>query len=173
MSQQQKTWRWIKAIALLPLVVLVLVPVVVLAVFHGASWSDLLATPVDWRFWVAIPIAGIGIILAGWTMSLFIRFGDGTAAPWDPPQKLVDRGPYRHVRNPMITGAIMILAAEGILIASCPLAVWLAIFTLGNAVYMPFVEERALDKRFGEDYADYKQHVPRWIPRLRPCLQSK
>lgn len=173
MTQRKEILRWLKAITLLPLMVLVLVPVVLLALFHGASWSQLMATPVEWRFWVAVPIAAVGLILAGWTMSLFIRFGDGTAAPWDPPQKLVVRGPYRHVRNPMITGAIMILAAETLLVSSWPLAAWFIIFTVGNAVYMPAVEEKSLQRRFGDEYTTYKQHVPRWVPRLRPWRQEE
>jgi protein-S-isoprenylcysteine O-methyltransferase Ste14 len=34
--------------------------------------------------------------------------------------------------------------------------------------YIPYSEERGLEKRFGEAYRTYKQHVPRWIPRLTP-----
>ena len=33
---------------------------------------------------------------------------------------------------------------------------------------MPLSEEPGLSKRFGEAYAIYKRHVPRWIPRLKP-----
>ena len=37
-----------------------------------------------------------------------------------------------------------------------------------NVTYIPLVEERALEERFGESYREYKKNVPRWIPRLRP-----
>jgi protein-S-isoprenylcysteine O-methyltransferase Ste14 len=37
-----------------------------------------------------------------------------------------------------------------------------------NAIYLPFVEERGLRQRFGEDYDVYCANVPRWLPRRRP-----
>lgn len=152
---------------LLPFVVLIAVPTIILYAVHG-SLTEMIATPSDVKFWVALPIALAGIVMAIWTMLLFIRFGDGTAAPWDPPQKFVVRGPYRHVRNPMITGVIFLLLAEFLIFGSPALAIWFGIFTLGNAVYIPRFEEPGLIKRFGNDYLQYKQHVPRWMPRLRP-----
>ncbi len=36
-----------------------------------------------------------------------------------------------------------------------------------------FIEEKDLEKKFGDDYREYKAHVPRWIPRLRPWKQTK
>ncbi len=97
-----------------------------------------------------------------------MQVGNGTPAPWDPPKKLVIRGPYRHVRNPMITGALLILLAEALLFQSWPLSVWMAVFFIGNTVYFRFIEEKGLEKRFGDDYRKYKARVPRWVPRLQP-----
>ncbi len=31
-----------------------------------------------------------------------------SGAPWDPTQRLVVRGVYRYVRNPMISGVVLI-----------------------------------------------------------------
>jgi protein-S-isoprenylcysteine O-methyltransferase Ste14 len=102
------------------------------------------------------------------TLRLFVTVGKGTLAPWNPPQRLVVRGVYRHVRNPMIAGVFFVLLGEVVLAASLPLLVWFAVFVVVNAVYIPLVEEEGLVKRFGDDYLTYKQNVPRWVPRLRP-----
>jgi protein-S-isoprenylcysteine O-methyltransferase Ste14 len=77
------------------------------------------------------------------------------------------RGPYRHVRNPMITGVALILGGEAVLFQSWPLAILLAVFVGVNAIYFPLVEEPGLRRRFGAEYDVYRANVPRWVPRLR------
>ena len=163
----------VKAIIVLPGTVLVFVPIIILAVAHNTYFSHQIATPEQVLFWLALLPAGIGLGLAVWTVRLFTKFGDGTPAPWEPPQKLVIRGPYRHVRNPMITSVLFMLLAEAMLFQSWPLALWMGIFFVGNTVYFPLVEEKGLEKRFGNDYRIYKSHVPRWLPRTRPWDPQK
>jgi hypothetical protein len=106
------------------------------------------------------------------TISLFSRVGEGTLAPWDPTRKLVVNGPYRRVRNPMITGVFLVLSGETLVLGVPQMAAWTAIFGLVNAIYMPLVEEPGLVKRFGKDYVTYRDNVPRWIPRRRPWVPT-
>lgn len=162
--------RWLLTIAILPGTVLVLVPFAILRATSGPGHPIEIA-PVDspWR-WIGVLLCALGLSLATWTGSLFARFGEGTAAPWDPPRRFVVRGPYRHVRNPMILGAISMLLAEAALFRSWPLAVWAAVFFAANAVYFPLSEEPGLERRFGEPYRTYTRHVRRWVPRLRPWI---
>jgi len=161
-------WGLLKTIIALPGTVLVVVPAVILAVADGTNFSDHFTATNGFLFWLALLPAGAGILLAIWTVKLFMTFGEGTPAPWDPPQKLVIRGPYCYVRNPMITGVLFMLLAESMLFQSCPLAIWMGVFFLGNAVYFPLIEEKDLEKRFGDAYRQYRANVPRWIPRFRP-----
>ena len=161
-------WRLLKAIIALPGTALVFVPGIILVVADGTNFSHQLATPDRFLFWLALLPAGAGLGLAVRTVKLFMTFGEGTPAPWDPPQILVIQGPYRYVRNPMITSALLMLLAETMLFQSWPLALWMGIFFAGNAIYFPLAEEKGLEKRFGEDYRIYKAHVPRWIPRRQP-----
>ena len=163
--------RWLTAVFLLPGTVLGLVPWVILR--FSSEYEGLQVDPSCPAFWAAVLAGLCGLLLGLWTMSLFIRFGDGTAAPWDPPKRLVVRGPYRHVRNPMITGVFLMLITESIVFGSWGLFAWLVIFTLGNLVYIPCFEEPGLAKRFGEDYVAYKRGVPRWIPRLVAWRQQE
>ena len=126
------------------------------------------AYPEQFHFWLAGLATLIGLGLSVWTCTLFLRFGEGTPAPWEPPSKLVVRGPYLHVRNPMISGVLLILTGEALWFQSWPIAGWTVVFLIGNAIYFPLVEEKELANRFGAEYNNYRANVPRWIPRLRP-----
>jgi protein-S-isoprenylcysteine O-methyltransferase Ste14 len=112
--------------------------------------------------------SGFGLLLMYRTISLFASFGEGTLAPWDPPRRLVVRGVYRRVRNPMISGVFSVLLGEAALLGSPPVLLWFLIVFAVNAVYIPLIEERGLSERFGEEYLDYRRNVPRWLPRPRP-----
>ena len=108
-----------------------------------------------------------GLALLSWCVVLFARVGHGTLAPWDPTRNLVAAGPYRYVRNPMITGVAIMLMGEALFWGSALLGIWACIFVLVNHVYFLLSEEPGLEKRFGEDYRVYKANVPRWIPRRK------
>ena len=93
--------------------------------------------------------------------------GRGTLAPWYPPERLVVRGPYRYVRNPMITGVVSVLLGEAALFASPAVLAWAGFVFALNAVYFPLIEEPDLRSRFGSDYDAYAASTPRWLPRYR------
>lgn len=161
-------WGLVRSIIILPGTALVFIPTIILVVSYNSKCPPKLASPIEIWFWLALLVGGIGLALSSWSVALFMKAGEGTPAPWEPPKKLVIRGPYRYVRNPMITGVLLMLSAEAMLFHSWLTAIWMLIFFVGNAVYFPLSEEKRLEKRFGEDYWVYKAHVPRWIPRLRP-----
>ncbi|MDR0392209.1 MAG: hypothetical protein LBH59_09910, partial [Planctomycetaceae bacterium] len=87
--------EWIRTTIILPINVLVFIPAILLYV-TGYRWEAV--NPVFGVIGVVLFI--FGLIFAGWTMRLFATRGKGTAAPWNPPKKLVVSGPYKHVRNP-------------------------------------------------------------------------
>jgi protein-S-isoprenylcysteine O-methyltransferase Ste14 len=160
----------VKTIIVLPGTVLVFIPAAILLVTQDSKFAPKLASPTQIWFWLALLAAIIGLALSGWAVTLFTKLGKGTPAPWDPPKRLVIQGPYRYVRNPMITGALLILLAEAILFQSLPIATWMTVFFIGNAIYFPLIEEKGLEKRFGDEYRNYKANVPRWLPRLRAWI---
>jgi protein-S-isoprenylcysteine O-methyltransferase Ste14 len=153
-------WRQLRAIALLPVMVTLVVPALVLR-----SDSELGPWPLAA---VGVALIALGLVLVIWTVTLFARIGRGTLAPWDPTARLVVAGPYRHVRNPMISGVLTVLLGEAALFGSLPLLVWFGTVFAVNAIYFPLVEEPGLRQRFGEDYERYCANVPRWLPRFRP-----
>ncbi|MHB9108658.1 MAG: methyltransferase family protein [Armatimonadota bacterium] len=162
------SWRLLRALILLPGSVMGLLPAPILHRTRGTKYAARLRRPNDPLFWLALLLGGAGLGLMVWTVRLFATVGKGTPAPWEPPKRLVVRGPYRYARNPMISGGQLILIAETLLFRSVPLAILSAFFFLVNALYFPLVEEKGLEARFGRAYRTYKAHVPRWIPRLRP-----
>ena len=156
-----------RAVLLLPVVVTLVVPTVLV------WWTE--SVRLGWGLpgaLAAVPIVlgavlvAAGLALVTWTVELFVREGEGTLAPWDPTTKLVVRGPYRHVRHPMIGGVAAILLGEAVLLGSAAVLGWFAAVVAVNAVYLPLVEERGLVRRFGTDYETYRANVPRFVPRL-------
>jgi protein-S-isoprenylcysteine O-methyltransferase Ste14 len=155
--------RWFLPVLLLPANILVFIPAITLWLTNyqwEANQPLLLAT--------GSVLLALGLGLAAWTMRLFHSIGQGTAAPWDPPQRLVVAGPYRHVRNPMLTSVFIMQAAESLLLNSWAIFALLVVFVFANTLYFPLVEEKSLEKRYGEAYREYKKNVPRWLPRLCP-----
>jgi protein-S-isoprenylcysteine O-methyltransferase Ste14 len=75
-------------------------------------------------------------------------------------------GPYRHVRNPMISGVLAILLGEAAVAVSNWLLLWFAIFLTFQMIAIRFWEEPHLVQRYGGDYLTYRHNVPRWIPRI-------
>jgi len=67
---------------------------------------------------------------------------------------------------------LLILLAEAVLLQSWPIAIWMMVFFIGNPIYFPLIEEKGLEKRFGNEYRNYKAHVPRWIPHLKTWTQA-
>lgn len=161
--------RHLLSILLLPFVVVVGAPYWLLTAFaaNDTRWSN--NSPFQWGFQVvSVIVLTLGLVLFIWCVSLFARVGQGTLAPWDPTRKLVAAGPYRLVRNPMISGVALLLIGQALFWGSWRVGLWAGIFICLNHVYFVFSEEPGLEKRFGKDYRRYKANVPRWIPRLRP-----
>ena len=77
------------------------------------------------------------------------------------------------VRNPMITGVLVILLGEAAIAASGWPLLWFAIFFAMLTTVIRVWEEPHLARRFGGEYVNYRRNVPRWIPRLSPWEPSQ
>jgi protein-S-isoprenylcysteine O-methyltransferase Ste14 len=159
--------RHLTSIAILPFTVTVVVPTW-LARRYGVTGRWPADAPA-----VALTCAAAALLLVGGalfaaSLRRFETEGDGTLAPWDPPRRLVVRGPYRYVRNPMISGVLFVLFAEALFLRSRVHLIWALVFAAMNVTWIPLYEEPTLEQRFGDDYREYKANVRRFMPRLRP-----
>lgn len=127
----------------------------------------------------ALPVLlGAALIVAGftlwlWTVRLFARIGKGTLAPWDPTHHLVVQGPFAHVRNPMISAVLAVLLGEAALFGSFGILIFAAAFLIANYAFFLLHEEPGLERRFGDEYREYRRAVPRWIPRRTPWASGE
>lgn len=76
---------------------------------------------------------------------------------------MIDTGPYRFIRHPSYTGALLAFVGFG-----CCLGNWMSILCvlpiLGAFLWRMRVEERALIDALGEDYRAYMRRTKRLIP---------
>lgn len=78
--------------------------------------------------------------------------------------ELVVEGPYRHLRHPSYTGAILMLAGVGVGLGNVfSLAACLVLPTIGYVQRIPR-EEALLRRDLGEPYAEYASHTRRLVP---------
>jgi protein-S-isoprenylcysteine O-methyltransferase Ste14 len=113
---------------------------------------------------VGIVFGLAGAALALWCVYTFAHVGKGTPAPFDPPRRLVIRGPYRYVRNPMYIGAVLALASAALYYRSLPLLGYAAMFFLATHLFVVWYEEPTLRRTFGTEYEEYRSDVRRWWP---------
>lgn len=107
------------------------------------------------------PVSVAGLLLRGWAAGHLAK-----------NQRLVNTGPYAHVRNPLYLGTLLV--AAGLVIASRE---WLLALVFGAAflfVYLPVIqeEEKHLCDLFPE-FEDYARQVPLFRPRITPVARGK
>ena len=164
--------RQLLAIAVLPFTVTVIVPVWIYRAYGvHASWPSSASTYAAAAAGILALVAGLVLFVA--SVRQFATEGRGTLAPWDPPKKFVATGPYRYVRNPMISGVLLILLAEGLVLNSTPHLSWCAAFFVLNSIMIPLWEEPALGIRFGGSYEEYCKNVRRFMPRFTPWAVAR
>ena len=116
---------------------------------------------------VSIPLIVVGIAVTAWSALHFLKV-QGTPVPFNPPPKVVNTGPYRYARNPMLTGVFMLLFGLGFSINSFSLVLFFTpLYVLINVWELKNIEEPELIKRLGGEYAEYRRNTPMFIPSFR------
>ena len=119
-----------------------------------------------WAGFAGLAFFALGAVIVVSCVVFFVVDGRGTPAPFDPPRRFVASGPYRFVRNPMYLGALLVLSGFGLYTRSPSVLGLVALAALFAHLFVLFVEEPSLSRRFGETYAAYRRVTNRWVPRL-------
>jgi protein-S-isoprenylcysteine O-methyltransferase Ste14 len=106
----------------------------------------------------------VGAAIAVTCILTFVFVGRGTPAPFDPPRRLVARGPYAYVRNPMYLGAGLALVGAALFYGSGTLLLYAGGFLVLMHLFVVSYEEPTLRDTFGGDYDEYCRRVRRWWP---------
>jgi len=136
--------------------------VVSLAVAFSFAAASIAMLP-SWAFYPGIILMVVGIALRQWAIAVLGRFFSMTVMV-QTDQTIVDTGPYRYVRHPSYSGALMIFVGLGLALQSWGAVLVLAlIFSIAYG-YRIHVEERALISQLGEAYLQYSRRTKRLIP---------
>jgi protein-S-isoprenylcysteine O-methyltransferase Ste14 len=156
---------------------------IVIAVWLAIAWLTGYLRPLDVDLgtelpaWVQVPgyvavSVGAALVLMCGVMLSTRGIGTRRGEEWFMPREFVATGPFRFVRNPMSLGGAVLMTGIALSQRSTlGLGLAAALFLAFHLVVV-YLEEPGLGKRFGDSYREYRQNVPRWIPRIRPWQGS-
>ena len=78
--------------------------------------------------------------------------------------KLIDSGPYRHIRHPTYTGAVLAFVGLAFCFGNWLTLLFLTVPIIGAFLWRIRIEERALLEALGEKYHAYMRRTKRLIP---------
>lgn len=141
------------------------------------SWLDkLLGLPPFPPFPVNV---ATGLLVFAFGLSVGIRstkvlYREGLGLPWGEARKtvqtrrLVTSGPYAYSRNPMILGYSLLPCGMGVMFRSLGMSTVIPLIVVViNVAVVKIWEEPDLERRFAQEYLDYKESTPFLIPRAR------
>lgn len=102
----------------------------------------------------AISFSGITVLIAGWR-EVYLA---------NKQKRLATGGPYVLVRHPQYTGIFLVLFGEGVV--HWPTIFSLAAFPIVVIAYVLLArkEEWQMIEKFGDDYREYQQRIPMFLP---------
>jgi protein-S-isoprenylcysteine O-methyltransferase Ste14 len=105
----------------------------------------------------------IGILIRGNAIRGLGKYFTGTVQIRDD-HVLIRTGPYKHIRHPAYTGALLAHLGLGLSFSNWFALGFSSIPFIAVALYRIRVEERALAEAFGSEYVAYSQTSKRLIP---------
>jgi len=131
------------------------------AFFRHPEWRITVLEPA--LFWIGIVMIWAGMAFRLWavlTLGVFFR----TSVVLQDGHQLVTAGPYRWLRHPSYTGAIVTMVGLGLGFGNWVSLMALIFFPSLAIAFRIHVEERALTEQFGEAYRDFRKTHAAVIP---------
>jgi protein-S-isoprenylcysteine O-methyltransferase Ste14 len=146
-----------------------ILPAVLVVLWLVSMWLIAQAMP-----WAIVSIPGGGIVasiacLLGFVAiivsAIALHAAKTTINPFAPDAttSIVTSGIYRFSRNPIYVGLLAILAGWAIFLANVFSALLLPLFVIYMNLFQIIPEEKVLQAKFGDAYAQYLQSVRRWL----------
>jgi protein-S-isoprenylcysteine O-methyltransferase Ste14 len=126
-----------------------------------------------WMTTVGLALMVAGSILAFVCFGLFSAGGSLSRHAYFPdPSRFISSGPYRYVRNPMTKGGLTVLCGWGLYRLSTAILLFAGFMAVAMHLFVVYVEEPKLERRFGASYREYTRRVNRWIPSWRTLRRA-
>jgi protein-S-isoprenylcysteine O-methyltransferase len=116
-----------------------------------------------WVSYVGIALMIVGIIIRQWAIAVLGRYFSPTVGIQEG-QNVVKTGPYRLVRHPSYTGALLIIVGIGLALQSWGAVLVLLVISGLTYGYRIHREEKVLVSELGAEYIRYMKTTKRIIP---------
>jgi len=139
----------------------------------GLIWEvrrPLVSTELELPFQLGVSVAALSLMIVSVFITLFavrILGEEWTVeAQIHKDHKLITRGPYAIVRNPIYTGIMGMMIATGLSISEFYIILPSIILYVSGFIIRIRSEERLLREAFGAEFDEYCRRVPAIFPRL-------
>jgi protein-S-isoprenylcysteine O-methyltransferase Ste14 len=139
----------------------VVLSILIAVIFAG---SDIARLP-GWFFYAGMGLMIAGIIIRQWSIAVLGRYFS-TSVGIQKDQKVVQTGPYRLVRHPSYTGALLIMVGIGLALQSWGAVLIILVISAITYGYRIRMEEKVLVSELGDEYLQYMKKTKRIIPYL-------
>ena len=118
--------------------------------------------PRSLRTWLGGLLIGAGAVTVTSAMRSMRHAGTNLSL-MQPTTAIVTKGPYRFTRNPIYLSLTLIYTGLSVLMGTFWSILLLPVVMLIINRGIIDREERYLEHKFGSQYRNYKEHVPRWF----------
>lgn len=146
---------------------LALIPAMFVAFFcvNGGVAAATLTWHQPLLFWIGIALMLAGLGFRWYAIKALGKFFTRDVAT-RAGQYVVDTGPYRLIRHPSYSGALLMFFGMGLAMTNWASLLAIMAGVLVGYGYRVRVEEQALCTDLGQPYRDYMQHTRRFIPHV-------